>query len=159
MLEPIEYYKGSKNAHPTVLCRCSCGNTRVVRQTRLRRGLVTMCAKCAKAEAAIKGASTRRRFTEEEIAMRNKRSEYKQNAKRRGIAFLLGQDEFGVIVSELCRYCGTRNGVGVDRLDNLKGYTRENSVPCCDKCNYAKRDMTETEFLNLVERIHAHQSR
>lgn len=47
-LTPIESFKGAKNKHPTTRCVCDCGKERVVRTTRLRRGLVTMCADCAK---------------------------------------------------------------------------------------------------------------
>lgn len=159
MLTPIEYYKGAKGVHPTVLCRCDCGSLRIVRQTRLRLGHVTLCSKCAKLDAAKRGGETRRKFTPEQMAVRNKMSEYKQNAKKRNIMFKLSHDEFKSVVSRPCRYCGINANIGVDRLDNSVGYTYQNSVPCCEKCNYAKRDMTESEFLSLMERINAHQSR
>lgn len=43
---------------------------------------------------------------------------------------------------------------GVDRLDNTKGYTLENSVPCCMYCNRAKSDLTLNEFIERTERLH-----
>ena len=36
---------------------------------------------------------------------------------------------------------------------------REACAPCCSDCNYAKREMSQESFLNLVARIYAHQSR
>jgi hypothetical protein len=159
MLQPIEFYKGAKNIHPTALCLCSCGKTRIVRQSRLRRGEVTMCAGCARKQASIRGGATRKMFTDDEMLICNKRSEYKCNAKRRGLVFALTQEDFRLIVSNPCRYCGTANNIGIDRVDNAIGYTLKNSSPCCDRCNFAKRDMTESDFLNLVECIHAYQSR
>lgn len=42
---------------------------------------------------------------------------------------------------------------GIDRVDNNKGYTITNSVPCCKDCNFAKRDMTHDEFIAWVTRV------
>ena len=54
-----------------------------------------------------------------------------------------------------CYYCGSIiETVGVDRVDNNKGYTLDNVVPCCSKCNYMKNSNTEKEFLEHVEKIH-----
>ena len=35
---------------------------------------------------------------------------------------------------------------GVDRVDNTKGYSVDNSVPCCKFCNTAKHTMSEGDF-------------
>ncbi len=48
---------------------------------------------------------------------------------------------------------------GVDRLDNAKGYTLENSVPCCKHCNIAKRSMTVDEFKQWISKVYAHQNK
>lgn len=41
------------------------------------------------------------------------------------------------IVGLGCYYCGAeiRTGVGLDRIDNHKGYLIENCLPCCGFCN------------------------
>jgi hypothetical protein len=39
---------------------------------------------------------------------------------------------------------------GIDRRDNAKDYTIENSVPCCKFCNKAKYDLTEIEFIEWL---------
>jgi hypothetical protein len=51
-------------------------------------------------------------------------------------------DEYAVIISQPCHY-GSDHPVsevagGIDRLDHKKGYTPENSVPCCGNHNWIK---------------------
>jgi hypothetical protein len=47
---------------------------------------------------------------------------------------------------------------GVDRKDNELGYTKENSVSCCEMCNRMKMKISFTDFLEQVKRIYEHQS-
>lgn len=158
-LIPIESFPGAKNKHPTTRCVCDCGNERVVRTTRLRLGLVTMCAACAKKLAGKLGAETRRKLSADERATSDRYSTYKQNAKKRGLSFDVSLPLFTSLIGQPCAYCGSEDRVGVDRLDSDLGYFVENCAPCCSDCNYAKREMSKESFLNLVARIHAHQSR
>jgi hypothetical protein len=44
---------------------------------------------------------------------------------------------------------------GIDRIDNARGYERDNIVPCCKFCNRAKSAMPQKEFIDLVRRIAA----
>ena len=37
-----------------------------------------------------------------------------------------------------CVYCGDTKRIGADRIDNTKGHTKENCVPCCIECNIAR---------------------
>lgn len=85
---------------------------------------------------------------------------YKKSAKIRGYEFLLSKDDFIRISTQPCIYCGDllsnelkRDGAngsfrytGIDRYDNLIGYTIDNSIPCCKICNRVKTDMT-TDFM------------
>jgi 5-methylcytosine-specific restriction endonuclease McrA len=50
----------------------------------------------------------------------------------------------------------TKNGLvhGIDRVDNTKGYTIENSRPCCFRCNQAKSSMTEQEFFDWIKAVY-----
>lgn len=81
-------------------------------------------------------------------------------------------EEFVGIVTTNCFYCGcepnvisgsnrnTKHGVaafkhlGIDRVDNLKGYTKDNVVPCCWRCNNAKWTYEKDDFLHWVSRIY-----
>lgn len=42
---------------------------------------------------------------------------------------------------------------GIDRIDNAKGYTIENSVTCCKRCNFAKRNMSYDEFISWGKKL------
>ena len=46
------------------------------------------------------------------------------------------------LISQRCHYrnhpLGVSNGVGLDRIDNSKGYVIGNVVPCCGNCNRIK---------------------
>ena len=43
---------------------------------------------------------------------------------------------------------------GVDRIDSNQGYYWENCVPCCEKCNYAKHEMSVKEFKNWIIKVY-----
>ena len=50
-------------------------------------------------------------------------------------------DEFSSLVDKECYYCHyykKEEVNGIDRVDNTKGYTKENSVSCCEMCNRIK---------------------
>jgi hypothetical protein len=79
---------------------------------------------------------------------------YVGSAKRRGYEYLISLEDFKNIVSKPCIYCGeNEKRIGIDRIDNLKGYTKENSAPCCKLCNMMKKALTVNEFLNHIKKI------
>lgn len=45
---------------------------------------------------------------------------------------------------------------GIDRVDNNKGYTLNNCVPCCKTCNQAKHRLSQEYFIEWVEKIYKH---
>ena len=71
-----------------------------------------------------------------------------------------------------CMYCGDSletkynqdgfNGnfvyTGIDRVNNDEGYTKDNAIPCCSTCNYMKKNLSVTDFLNHVKKIFYHNS-
>lgn len=91
---------------------------------------------------------------------------YKKGAVARDLLFDLSKDEFRLLTSSNCYYCGTPpsattevlakhlNGHyiynGVDRVDNNQGYKMENCVPCCFICNRAKGVFTIDEFTEWI---------
>jgi hypothetical protein len=88
-------------------------------------------------------------------------SEYKTNAKRRNLVFNVSIDEFKVITSKKCKYCGKYSGsyngepfCGLDRLNSKIGYIIGNVVPCCPMCNYMKHLSTSNEFIDQVVTIY-----
>lgn len=45
---------------------------------------------------------------------------------------------------------------GIDRIDNMLGYSINNCVPCCSQCNQAKMDNSLTDFKSWLNRIYVH---
>lgn len=98
-------------------------------------------------------------------AFRNVLSYYKSGAKRRGLEFQLTDDDFKLLTQSCCTYCGSGPKsivksateiyiyTGLDRRDNEKGYTCENTIPCCTLCNWMKRNLSYESFLKHVIKI------
>lgn len=42
---------------------------------------------------------------------------------------------------------------GVDRLDNSKGYTIKNSVPCCKNCNMSKSSLSLADWIKFLSKF------
>lgn len=58
------------------------------------------------------------------------------------------------IILSKCIYCGDTERIGADRIDNDKGHTMDNVVPCCYACNCARnRNFTYNEMLLIGETI------
>ena len=93
---------------------------------------------------------------------------YKTNAKKRGVEFDLEFKDFVILAEQNCIYCGDypSNKInskelvgewaynGIDRVDNNKQYIKENSVPCCKKCNFMKSNFNKKDFLNHIKKIY-----
>lgn len=91
----------------------------------------------------------------------------KANAKSRSIGVDITEQEFFLMAASPCVYCGAepvektppkewQKSVflnGIDRRDNTLGYTLENSVACCEQCNWAKKDLTLVEWNNWIEML------
>lgn len=83
---------------------------------------------------------------------------YKKEAKRRGLEFLLSKSQFNTFWNKRCFYCGNIiETIGIDRIDSNIGYTVENCVPCCYKCNTMKLDLSEKEWITHMMRILKHR--
>lgn len=87
---------------------------------------------------------------------------YRSRAKHNRIEFTIEESHFlSMIVSE-CEYCGLQGTfdrpIGVDRVDNRRGYVLGNVVPCCEKCNMLKWRVSKPRFLEWVCRVYEHQN-
>lgn len=82
---------------------------------------------------------------------------HKGNSTQKKYEVVITLQDFADIIAKPCHYCGEIEGRrGIDRIDNSKGYTRENSVPCCKNCNYMKKNLTKENFLSHVNKIYKH---
>ncbi len=72
---------------------------------------------------------------------------YKSSAKEKGLEFSISIEDFEDWLLTSCTYCGFEGVVGLDRIDNDKGYTQHNVVPCCSLCNKTRsNNFTREEF-------------
>jgi hypothetical protein len=87
---------------------------------------------------------------------RDNRDRYMLNNCRRGdrengLATVITREDLRHLMVQACHYCGQNDGkVGVDRVDNSRGHSLENCVPCCIRCNCLKRDMPTVAWQFLV---------
>lgn len=94
---------------------------------------------------------------------------YRCGAEHRDIEFSISKEDFKIVTGGLCTYCGSQpyqkigresSGYyvynGVDRQDNLKGYTKENCVPSCGECNLMKGKKTVEGFIAACRAVVNH---
>jgi hypothetical protein len=141
-------------------CRCICKNEVEVCGRELVYGKTKSCG-CLQKEAARKNA---KRLPKGTAAGRRLFENRRWMARKRGLAFELTRDYFLTLTKKPCFYCGRPpfattstqevNGQysynGIDRMNNAVGYTKENSVPCCKDCNWAKRMRSCAEFIAWI---------
>ena len=164
----------NRNRTAMWLCKCDCGKKKIIRGSALRNGQTKSCG-CLRKEISSKkmkdnpiGKIGARRLIQGLSSFRETIASYRRRAKIRGLDFELTQEQFEKLTQKDCYYCGVKpnqkkknscnNGDyiynGIDRVDNTKGYTIDNVVPCCGFCNMAKRNHTEQEFKDWVKKIY-----
>lgn len=77
------------------------------------------------------------------------------NAKKRGYEFALTLEDIKEYWKQPCYYCGSPvETVGLDRVDNTRGYFKDNVVSCCWDCNRIKMTMTVDGFFEKIIQIY-----
>jgi len=88
-------------------------------------------------------------------SLRGKFFEYKNGFTAKKLGFSFTFKEFMLFWQQPCFYCkDSIKTIGLDRIDNTKGYFPSNCVSCCDKCNYMKRGMSLHEFYDMIVKIY-----
>jgi hypothetical protein len=139
-------------------CECECGKKIFTTAYLLCKGETKSCGCLGRSDYGVRANDIYRGYL-------------KQAAKKKR-EFSLSIDDFYNLSQQNCHYCGQTpsNGAnwrqcgdifvynGIDRVDNSKGYTKDNCVPCCKQCNRAKGTLNISEFAcwieTIVERIH-----
>ena len=168
-LEVLRYaglkLKGCKNRSYWA-CRCDCGNEKEILGQSLYSNHVNSCGCLHRELTAERGRNNHIEYGESSFNSLYK--QYFDNAIKREKEFYLTKDEFREIVSQDCYYCVNKPNKarklrsmyglfyhnGIDRVDNNKGYTKDNVVPCCTTCNKAKLQMSKEEFLSWIGRVY-----
>lgn len=79
--------------------------------------------------------------------------EYKKGAKKRNKKFSLTKSEFLLFWKKPCYYCNEEiKTIGLDRVDNKKGYLLNNIVSCCKICNILKKwhSIKQLERISMI---------
>jgi hypothetical protein len=141
-------------------CKCDCGNTHKVLTRMLNSGAVKSCGCLSSGPKATP-----------EGVFNELYNGYVCRAKNKSKEFSLTKEKFREITKQNCFYCGaepqqtarkdreypyTYNGI--DRINNTKGYTDDNIVPCCGVCNKMKLEMSTDEFKEKILTIIKHMN-
>ncbi len=91
----------------------------------------------------------------------------KKGAIKRNLDWKITDEQAHYIMQRDCDYCGCepKQGInriaiygyaynGLDRVNNKKGYTISNLIPCCGICNSAKGKQSVKEFETWINRIY-----
>ena len=155
-LTVVKFMGYSKFKQGLWLFRCDCGNEKVLILSEVKRGVIKSCG-CIAKEGLGEGVAS---FNEVYAT-------YQRRAINKNIKFEISKEEFKDMTQKVCFYCGSlpRNKCskspngdytynGLDRLDSSKGYTLDNIVPCCIKCNEAKMDLSVPDFYNWIKSVY-----
>jgi hypothetical protein len=140
-----------------LLCRCQCGNVKIVQRSKLENGHTKSCG-CFRIERARLGV--RKRYPD--AGYRRAYSAKKSFAKIRRIGFKLTFEQFKSVIVQDCHYCGKPPGIrtlndrsfigaeSLDRKDSDGIYEINNVVACCLSCNVRKGDSLYEDYKRRV---------
>jgi hypothetical protein len=155
----IRYVRANRQPQAVAKFICACGNTGETFLTLISNKKTVSCG-CWNALKQQKPTGIG--------AARACFSSRKADAKRRQLQWTLSFKEYHRITQQNCFYCNklpsneygsdNYNGnffySGLDRVNNLLGYSKQNCVPCCKECNHAKGMMTMVEFKQHITKIY-----
>lgn len=163
----IQRMKGRKD-----LYACVCGVHKAVDRYAVNNKKSTNCG-CLRSKNHSK-RMLKAMLPKGERGLNNLYSNYKWNAKTNNREFTLSIEDFKKLTSSNCKICNKEpsnktvldrrssleaqdNSIyiynGIDRIDNLKGYTLDNCQTLCEQCNRAKYTFSTQEFEKWISRI------
>lgn len=84
-----------------------------------------------------------------QIKHRSKRA----NCRARGLEYNLNPEFMREFYVKPCAYCGATGAVQMDRCNPGLGYTADNVLPACERCNRLKSDLLSPEETRKVIEI------
>lgn len=159
----FDHFEGSR---AFVKCKCTrCGNETIVRSDRFDKNYSPQS--CTNCYPDLNSKQVKQRYEnfyglhgeeyEKDKQIRYRLQSLKAGAIQRKLNFDLTDEEAKNILQKSCYYCDSDEYVGIDRLDSTKGYTIENSVPCCKYCNLMKNNLSYDLFLTQIDKIFKHK--
>jgi len=142
-------------------CVCDCGKEVILRHKNLVRPTTRYATKSC-------GCAHKKSGDEYSPAFNEVYKYYRLNAQKRKYGFELTKEQFTPLIFGNCHFCKDPPGnkkqdkrkttrmtySGIDRKDNTKGYTVENSVSCCAPCNRMKMAFTVEFFKEQIVKIY-----
>jgi len=158
-------------------CECQCENKTIITATttNLVNNVHFSCG-CIRRQVVIKDR-------EQAIWNHIYTEHIKNQSQKKNFKEYLNIDSFKEIASKPCFYCGKSPSLirkdksyfrsrkekkevlfsdnivrynGLDRIDNNKGYLKDNVVSCCQICNDWKSNFTQEEFSQRIIEIYQH---
>jgi hypothetical protein len=149
--------------------RCLCG---VEFQVQWSNIVANKCRSCLNCSAKGRNLG-KKKFGGDAVNRKQAMWAYQRGAKKRGLLWDLTTEQFDALTAEACFYCGlppsnvyflkNKDGApragdpfvysGIDRIDAGRGYTPDNTVPCCTICNMAKMDRPLHEMIAWAARF------
>lgn len=172
-LTVISFSHIDKGSNSCWLCKCDCGNEKILAGRNFTKGETTSCGCVHKEYMEIHNAKinglTKLPYGEACFNVIFRR--YERNASTRKLTFALSKEIFKEIITKPCHYCGQEPNViqsmkgcngdftynGIDRKNNKEGYLIENCLPCCSDCNWLKGSDDYDKFIERVHKISAHR--
>lgn len=143
------------------LFRCDCGAEHERHKANILSGRSTQCRKCGFISQSAKKTDNYSEEWKRRVIYQMIRSGAKKE-------FSLSEEEVWEICQQNCFYCDSPpknkrgslvNPVlysGIDRIDSSLGYSIDNIRPACWKCNSAKKEMSDAEFVSWISRAYEH---
>lgn len=72
----------------------------------------------------------------------------KRKARYHGKEWTITLEQYSILRSKACYYCAGNlpdTSRGLDRIDNSKGYSLDNVLPCCGFCNSVRSNLLTVE--------------
>lgn len=164
---------GLQKGQQNIIVRCSCANTeKAIDSHSLRAGKSTRCRSCGTRYGM---GNKNRRITGDALPFNDKYLEYRRRGEKTK-GFSLTREEFRTLIGQDCYYCGARPAQvhrapldkpwadplvynGLDRYDTSRGYSADNVVACCGRCNRMKNNMSYDEFIEHMQKILKNRTR
>lgn len=150
---------GKKRQDDSLCLDCTRTLTNEIRATGKHDKKLRRCIPCYNKLLEVESKRTPRERNYKVEAFKNKHviwNHYVKGSKKRGIDFKLTKELFNSLIIQKCFYCNYINDGevnGIDRIDNNKGYLKENVVTCCEACNIAKGSQHPQEFIDKLYSI------
>lgn len=110
-------------------------------------GIDHLCAPCRATYVAVKIRTPAYRFSRAKAIVK----------KRKKYSWELTEDEYCQLIALPCTYCGfptyDATGIGLDRIDNTKGYSPDNVLPCCGECNRIRSNFYTVPEMKLIGKV------